>query len=71
MNIKQSIKRVRAVWAELDYAQRRLFEIRTGVPVLEIDTGNQVSRARPNTHTPATIDELEALFAAEEAQTAH
>jgi hypothetical protein len=27
------ISRVRHVWAEMDYAQRRLFEIRTGVPV--------------------------------------
>ena len=40
--------RVRRVWAELDYAQRRLFEIRTGVPVL--------ARSRQ-------IDELEALYA--------
>jgi hypothetical protein len=26
----KAIKRIRQVWAELDYAQRRLLEIRTG-----------------------------------------
>lgn len=26
--------RVRKIWAELDYAQRRLLEIRTGIPDL-------------------------------------
>lgn len=25
--------RVHEIWTELDYAQRRLFELRTGVPV--------------------------------------
>ena len=29
--------RVRQIWSELDYAQRRLFEIRTGVPVVDRD----------------------------------
>jgi hypothetical protein len=32
--MRHTIKRVRRVWAELDYAQRRLFEIRTGIPVI-------------------------------------
>jgi hypothetical protein len=29
----QTARRVKRVWAELDYAQRRLLEIRTGVPL--------------------------------------
>ena len=37
MNIKTSrtgkaVSRAQQIWAELDYAQRRLFELRTGVP---------------------------------------
>ncbi len=28
-----SSARVREIWAELDYAQRRLLEIRTGLPL--------------------------------------
>jgi hypothetical protein len=37
MNTKASrtgraISRLQQIWAELDYAQRRLFEIQTGVP---------------------------------------
>jgi hypothetical protein len=31
--LRRMTSRVRAVWSEMDYAQRRLFEIRTGVPV--------------------------------------
>lgn len=26
------VERVSGIWSELDYAQRRLFEIRTGIP---------------------------------------
>jgi hypothetical protein len=29
----RSIRRLARVWADLDYAQRRLFEIQTGIPV--------------------------------------
>lgn len=29
--IKRRIARIKAVWSELDYAQRRMFEIRTGI----------------------------------------
>ena len=32
--MRQTIKRVRRAWAEVGYAQRRLFEIRTGIPVI-------------------------------------
>ena len=32
--LRRMIGRVKAVWSEMDYAQRRLFEIRTGVPML-------------------------------------
>ena len=57
--VRQTIKRVRRVWSELDYAQRRLFEIRTGVPVTEPD-----ERSRP----ASTVEELEALYVLEDAQ---
>jgi hypothetical protein len=33
--------RVKKVLAELDYAQRRLFEIRTGVPALSPDESSR------------------------------
>jgi hypothetical protein len=31
--MRQAIKRIKRAWAEMDYAQRRLFEIRSGIPV--------------------------------------
>jgi len=31
----RTINRLARAWAEMDYAQRRLFEIRTGVPVTD------------------------------------
>ena len=55
----RTAKRVKGVWAELGYAQRRLFEIRTGV----IATRPQ-ERVRPAT----TVDELEALYELEHDQ---
>ena len=30
---RRTIERIREIWAELDYAQRRLLEIRTGIPM--------------------------------------
>ena len=57
--IRQTINRVRRAWADIDYAQQRLFEIRTGVPVTrrsgtagsatELDTFDALERhaARP------------------------
>ncbi|MGA2014929.1 MAG: hypothetical protein ABSH51_30985 [Solirubrobacteraceae bacterium] len=30
---RRIVSRISATWAELDYAQRRLFEIQTGTPV--------------------------------------
>ena len=32
--MKARIRRLRQKWAELEYAQRRLLEIRTGVPIV-------------------------------------
>ncbi|HUA46504.1 MAG TPA: hypothetical protein VMA77_14835 [Solirubrobacteraceae bacterium] len=29
---RRTIDRIKSIWSELGYAQRRLFEIRTGVP---------------------------------------
>ena len=51
--VKRLARRFRRVWAELDYAQRRSFEIQTGVP-LRRNHGPRISR---------TIDELNRLFA--------
>ena len=51
--VKRTIERVKGALAEVDYAQRRLFEIRTGVPV-----GSADERDRPAT----SVDELEALY---------
>jgi hypothetical protein len=28
----RAVSRAQQIWAELDYAQRRLFEVRTGIP---------------------------------------
>jgi hypothetical protein len=42
---------LRETWAEMDYAQRRMIELRTGVPLLRM----------PPAHTE--IDQLEAIYA--------
>ncbi len=52
-SVTQMIGRVKELWAELDYAQLRLLEIRTGVPMLPCK--------QPKIAT--SIDELEALYA--------
>lgn len=31
----RAIRRLARVWADMDYAQRRLFEIQTGIPVTD------------------------------------
>ena len=51
-----TIRRIKQNWAEMDYAQRRMFEIRTGIPVTPEGTRVQ---ARAESH------ELEVLFARE------
>jgi hypothetical protein len=33
MRLRRFIRRAREIWAEMDYAQRRLFELRTALPV--------------------------------------
>ena len=55
--IRETVKRLKSAWTEMDYAQRRLFEIRTGLPV----TGPE-KRTGPAT----SVEELEALYAREE-----
>ena len=55
-------RRIREIWAELDYAQRRLLEIRTGVPLTarsiraaEIaDLETAFARDRPSPTAPTT-----------------
>jgi hypothetical protein len=46
------IERVRQSWTEIEYAQRRMFELRTGTVL-------------PATSRPTHIEELEALYALE------
>jgi hypothetical protein len=55
----RTIRRLREIGAELDYAQRRVLELRTGVPV-----GAQERRrslASPRHPSRRSLDELEAL----------
>lgn len=50
--LMRTIGQVKEIWAEFDYAQRRLLEIQLGVPM---------RRARPP-RIAASPDELEALY---------
>lgn len=52
----RTIGQVKEIWAEFDYAQRRLLEVQLGVPV---------RRAR-SPRIAASIDELEALYGLED-----
>jgi hypothetical protein len=54
--VRHTFERMKRVWSEIDYAQQRLFEIRTGVPVIE-------------RRKAETVEELEALYKLEEAST--
>lgn len=47
--VRRAARRIKVIWSELDYAQRRLFEIRTGI---DVDRRGKRSRA-----------ELDALYA--------
>jgi len=51
-------RRARRIWAELDHAQRRSFELRTGVPI----ESRHVHRTRQE-----TIEQLERLYRAQAA----
>jgi hypothetical protein len=55
--LRRIFSRVTATWTELDYAQRRLLEIRTGIPNLTPPKRPRISRR---------VSELEALYALEE-----
>jgi hypothetical protein len=59
--LRRIFSRVTQTWAELDYAQRRLLEIRTGIPNLTPPKRRRISRS---------VSELEALYALEEAAVA-
>lgn len=64
MRIKRNINRAKAIWGELDYAQRRLFEIQTGID-LEAHPKARRSTRRPDAKGPKIArrpDELEALY---------
>jgi hypothetical protein len=54
---KRAISRARRIWSELDYAQRRLFEIRTGVRATAPEMRASVRRQ---------VEELERLYAYED-----
>jgi hypothetical protein len=45
-----SLSRAKAIWKELDYAQRRLFEIQTGIPVLEREERPRIRSADSSTN---------------------
>ncbi len=48
LRISRFIRRIREVWAELDYAQRRLLELRTGLSLgAREDFGPPRGRAHP------------------------
>ena len=51
---KHAVRRLKRLWSELDYAQRRSFELQTGVPA---GTGRRTPISR-------SVDELERLYAA-------
>jgi hypothetical protein len=54
--VSRMIARVRRAWAEMNDAQRRMFELRTGISV----------RQNPQrAHAGPQIEELEALYALE------
>jgi len=50
---RRAVKRAKQIWSELDYAQRRAFELRTGIPVIERRA--RIARSR---------EDLERLWAA-------
>jgi hypothetical protein len=52
--LARGLKRITGLWTELDYAQRRLLEIRTGVPFGAREHGLVAERE---------IEQLEAMFA--------
>jgi hypothetical protein len=54
------INQIRRVWAELDYADRRVFEIRTGIST---GAGDRKKVGRPP-KVSRTVEELELLYAA-------
>jgi hypothetical protein len=54
---RRIFSRATQTWAELDYAQRRLLEIRTGIPNLTPPKRPRISRR---------VSDLEALYALEE-----
>ena len=54
LRARRMIVRARRAWAEIDYAQRRMFEIRTGM-----SSSLTIAQAARSSH----IEELEAAFA--------
>lgn len=58
---QRTIKRIRRTWSELDYAQRRLMEIRTGLEL----TGSQQQDPQET-----SAEELEQMYAREQPQRA-
>jgi BMFP domain-containing protein YqiC len=47
------ISSAKRIWNELDYAQRRSFELKTGVPVVKADRRQRLT---------GSVEELEALY---------
>ncbi len=53
---RRMMRRIRRTWSELDYAQRRMFELRTGVKAIPLQPWPDIPWAN--------VSELEALYAA-------
>ena len=51
---KRLARRMKRLWGEMDYAQNRMFELRTGVP----------TNAQRRPKISRSVDELERLYAA-------
>ncbi len=81
---RRMLCRARQIWGELDYTQRRLFEVRTGVPTLTPQERARLQRrldqrsidprrvTQPSLEgtgvDQATVDELEEMWAAPSAR---
>jgi hypothetical protein len=55
--LSRAIGDVKRIWRELDYAERRMFELRTGIPFTAATKRAEANRV---------IDELEAVYASDD-----
>ncbi|MGO9976497.1 MAG: hypothetical protein ACLP01_27550 [Solirubrobacteraceae bacterium] len=61
---RRMVGRARQIWGELDYTQRRLFEVRTGVPTLTPEERARLQRILDERRLEQrALDELEEMWA--------